>query len=101
MINLSTEPDQAHRFVAEMRVGDVVITPDQRHHRYLRGTITSEYAWDGGRRIHPHYRRVKWTHEVLRKSLHDDTRRVLNDRHAVIPLPDDVARALEYLRRPL
>ena len=55
--------DMLYGFVYEMKPGDIVFAKKGRSTIVGRGVVTSEYYYDGNHEIHPHLRKVKWTHK--------------------------------------
>lgn len=47
-------------FVHAMQPGDIVLAKDGRRKIVGRGTVTSDYKYDGNRSDYPNYREVKW-----------------------------------------
>jgi restriction system protein len=50
------------RFVAEMKVGDLVISPRKQDRTLSFGIIDSDFYVEPGVELHPNRRRVKWVH---------------------------------------
>ena len=55
--------DMLYSFAYEMKPGDIVFAKKGRSTIVGRGVVTSDYFYDGNHEIHPHLRKVKWTHK--------------------------------------
>ena len=55
--------DMLYGFAYEMKPGDIVFAKKGRSTIVGRGVVTSDYYYDGNHEIHPHLRKVKWTHK--------------------------------------
>lgn len=60
--------DMLYSFAYEMKPGDIVFAKKGRSTIVGRGVVTSDYYYDGNHEIHPHLRKVKWTHRGEWKS---------------------------------
>ena len=60
--------DMLYSFVNEMKPGDIVFAKKGRSTIVGRGVVTSDYYYDGKHEIHPHLRKVNWTHKGEWKS---------------------------------
>ena len=60
--------DMLYGFANEMKPGDIVFAKKGRSMIVGRGVVTSDYYYDGKHEIHPHLRKVNWTHKGEWKS---------------------------------
>ena len=60
--------DMLYSFANEMKPGDIVFAKKGRSTIVGRGVVTSDYYYDGKHEIHPHLRKVNWTHKGEWKS---------------------------------
>jgi len=60
--------DMLYGFANEMKPGDIVFAKKGRSMIVGRGVVTSDYYYDGNHEIHPHLRKVNWTHKGEWKS---------------------------------
>lgn len=60
--------DMLYSFAYEMKPGDIVFAKKGRSIIVGRGVVTSDYYYDGNHEIHPHLRKVNWTHKGEWKS---------------------------------
>lgn len=87
---------QLHRFLAEVKVSDRVVTYDPEHRTYAVGTIVSDYEWEPGAvEGAPHIRRVEWSHRVPRDVLSAATRNTLGSIMTLFRLSDEAAAEIE------
>lgn len=68
---------QLYRFLAEIKVGDEVVTGDPARRLYYLGVVESEAEFVAGGEAMPFRRRVKWTRKALRDELSVETRNTL------------------------
>jgi restriction system protein len=57
------------RFVEEMRIGDLVVSPDKRRRTLNVGTVVSDFYVEPTATRHPNRRRVAWTHLDVPRSV--------------------------------
>lgn len=60
--------DMLYSFANEMKPGDIVFAKKGRSMIVGRGVVTSDYYYDSNHEIHPHLRKVNWTHKGEWKS---------------------------------
>ena len=60
--------DMLYGFAYEMKPGDIVFAKKGRSIIVGRGVVTSDYYYDSNHEIHPHLRKVEWTHKGEWKS---------------------------------
>jgi restriction system protein len=91
----ATWASQLVRFLSDIRPGDTAVTFDRDRRLYFLGTVTSEYEWAPNLiEDKPHFRRVRWTHQVPRDLLTVNTRNTLGAILTVFKLGADVAKDL-------
>jgi restriction system protein len=89
---------QLHRFIHEMKVGDLVATYSPSTRKYLVGTVTGQSSYDGNRSElgMDVSRAVDWLPtEVDRDSLSISTRNSVGSIMTVFKLPDTAGRELQ------
>ncbi len=73
-------PDPANRFVQEVQVGDIVVTPHTQERRVFFGEVTGDYAYADPGVIPdlPHTRTVRWLGDLDRDKIPADRRKELD-----------------------
>ena len=93
--SIGNQAGQIYKFVNDLKIGDYVLSQNQKENKYLIGKITSDYYFSDvlddkfEDNSYCNIRDVKWLGEVSRDSLNNKTKKNLNAIITIFSINDD------------